>query len=80
MSAPQVAEARAMICSALADLGGVCERLRDIEAMELPAVHAESWEDILNWTGQAREELAQVGMLAANMRERAVFPQEEARP
>jgi hypothetical protein len=61
-----VTEARALICSALADLGGVCERLREIESGP-PAYGPESWDDVASWTEQACETLGMVTSIAAKM-------------
>jgi hypothetical protein len=67
-----VAEARRLICSALADLGGVCERLRELEDLDgLQTV--DSWHDVLNWATQACETLGEVTHLAAAI----VGPEEE---
>jgi len=59
-----VTEARELVCSALADLGGVCERLREIES-GWPNMDDENWQDIENWVTQACETLGMITTIAA---------------
>lgn len=64
-----IAEARKLVCSALSDLGSVCERLRELEEMPLrESVVAESWEDVENWVTQATETLGLITTIAAKAR------------
>ena len=49
----------------MADIGGSCERLRELEDPDLPgAVVAEAREDIGNWLDQAAQELNKASLLA----------------
>jgi hypothetical protein len=59
-------EARALICSAMSDVGATCERLRDLEHA-LPASPADAWEDVLSFATQACEVLGEVTNLSAKM-------------
>jgi len=62
MSEASVTEARALVCSALADIGGVCERLREIESSQHDA---DAWSDVEAWVTQACETLGLVTSIAA---------------
>lgn len=69
LRAEPIAEARALVCSAIADLGGVCERLRELEEMPMrEAVAAESWQDVENWVTEACETLGMITTIAAKAR------------
>jgi hypothetical protein len=60
-----ITTAREHVCSALADIGGICERLRELEEGNT-ACAAESWEDIANWVANARLALDYVRAEAEN--------------
>jgi hypothetical protein len=64
MSPAQIAEARALICSAMADIGGACERLREIEEGMMPFAVAESAEEIATWLSQAGDRLNEAALVA----------------
>lgn len=65
MSPALITEIRALICSAMADLGGTCERLRELEDPDLCGhVITDAREDIANWLDQAALELNKAALLA----------------
>jgi hypothetical protein len=60
-----ITEIRALICSAMAELGGTCERLRELEDPDLCGAVVESArEDIAAWLDQAAVELNRAARLA----------------
>jgi len=62
-----ITEARELVCSALGDLGGVCERLREIES-GWPNMDVANWQDVENWVTQACETLGMITTIAARAR------------
>ncbi len=65
MSPATIAAVRKLICSAMADIGGSCERLRDLEDSDLrPAVIADSREEIAGWLSSATDALGEAALLA----------------
>lgn len=66
MSPAMITKIRALICGALADVGGSCERLRELEDPDLrPAVVGESREEIAAWLAAAADSLSEASLLAA---------------
>jgi hypothetical protein len=66
-AALDIAEVRRCLCSAMADMGGIAERLRDLEEQDYPL--PDCWEDIASWANQAQESLAEIALLAVNRSE-----------
>lgn len=65
MSPALITEIRRLICTAMADIGGTCERLRDLEDSDLrPAVIAESRDEIAGWLSSATDALGEAALLA----------------
>ena len=65
MSPAKIAELRSKVCSALADLGGVCERLNELSETALsPAWQAEASEEISDWLIQASDTLREASLFA----------------
>ena len=65
MSLALITEIRALICSAMTDIGGSCERLKEIEDPDLrAAVVDEAREEIGLWLDQAAHELNKASLLA----------------
>jgi hypothetical protein len=66
MSPDKITEVRRSICSVIGDLGGVCERLRDLEDPDLrAAVVADSQNEITDWLLQAAETLRRASLLVS---------------
>ncbi|MFZ4597803.1 MAG: hypothetical protein ACOYNN_04085 [Terrimicrobiaceae bacterium] len=65
MSEATITEIRALICSAMSDIGGSCERLRELEDGDLrAAVVTDSREEIATWLSQACDRLGEAALLA----------------
>lgn len=65
MNLATITEIRALICRSMSDIGGSCERLRELEDEGLaPAVIADARQDIATWLSQAADALGEAALLA----------------
>ena len=65
MTSATATEIREHICAALCDIGGACERLRELADADLrPAVVADGREDIATWLNQAATALQRAACIA----------------
>lgn len=65
MSPATINEVRKLICRAMSDIGGSCERLRDLEDDDLKAaVVADSRVEIATWLSQAADALGEAALMA----------------
>lgn len=65
MNPGTITEIRKLICSAMSDIGGSCERLRDLEDNDMrPAVVDDARTEIATWLSQAADALGEAALLA----------------
>ena len=65
MNADTITEIRSLICRSMSDIGGACERLRELEDEGLaPAVISDARQEIATWLSQAADALGEAALMA----------------